>query len=53
MNERNLTEQDVEAIIDAFESRFYRNLGKGLWDVVWKALVAILIGLAAWGSYHK
>jgi hypothetical protein len=53
MSNRNLTEQDVEAILDAFEKRFYLNLGKGFWSVAWKAIVVILMGIAAYGAYHK
>lgn len=51
--ERNLTESDVDAILDAFEKRFYSNLGKGVWSAAWKVIVVGLIGLAAYGSYHK
>jgi hypothetical protein len=52
--QRNLTDADVEAIVAKGEevilSRFYRNLGMGLWGIIWKALVVGLIGLAAYGS---
>lgn len=29
---------------------FYSDLGKGLWDIVKKGLLAAMIGLAIWGS---
>lgn len=51
--DRNLTEQDVEAILDAFEQRFYKNLGKGVWAATWKVIILALIGVAAYGSYVK
>jgi hypothetical protein len=51
--ERNLTDDDVEAIVDAFEKRFYLNLGKGFWSYVWKAIVLVLIGVAGYGALHK
>lgn len=51
--QRSLTDADIEALLEAAEYRFYRNLGKGFWDVLWKAIIVLLVGLAAWGSYHK
>jgi hypothetical protein len=52
--QRNLTDADVEAIVTKGEevilARFYRNLGMGLWSIIWKAVVVSLIGLAAYGS---
>lgn len=52
-SDRKLTEADVQAILDAAEDRFYNNLGKGLWDLVWKTIIVILVGIAAWGAYHR
>ena len=41
--ERNLTEDDVNALADAlekrFEERFYSKLGQGVWGIFWKALL--------------
>jgi hypothetical protein len=52
--ERKLTDDDVRAIVDQMEERmterFYGDFGRGVWAVVWKALVAALIVLAAYGS---
>lgn len=52
--QRTLTDADVAAIVAKGEevilARFYRNLGMGLWGVIWKAVVLGLIGLAAYGS---
>lgn len=53
-SQRNLTDEDVQAILDAFEDRFYTNLGKGLWGMVWKVLIVAIVGVAAYGAiYHK
>lgn len=51
---RNLTDKDVEAIVDALEERitkkFYTDLGKGVWATVWRLLVALALFLAAYGA---
>lgn len=51
---RKLTDEDVLAIVDALETRvtdkFYRDLGKGLWGLVWKTLVALMLFVAAYGA---
>lgn len=55
MNEsRNLTEDDVIAVVDEMErrvvERFFSNIGKGVWELVWRALVLAMVGLAAYGA---
>jgi hypothetical protein len=50
---RTLTDDDIEAILDAFESRWYRNIGKGVWSIVWKAVLGALLAVGAYGAYHK
>lgn len=51
---RLLTDDDVKAIADALEQRiverFYSDLGRGVWAVIWKAAIAVAIALAAAGS---
>ncbi len=51
---RNLTDGDVKAIVQQVEAavieRFYNDLGRGVWAVVWKAIVVALIGIAAYGA---
>ncbi len=51
---RNLTDADVAAITDALEKRmterFYNDIGRGVWSMVWKAVVVALVGIAAYGS---
>ena len=54
MSNRNLTDEDVIAVVDALEKRmterFYNDLGKGVWSLAWKAIVVTLVALAAYGS---
>ena len=54
MAERTLSNADVEAIVDALQQRvvqnFYRDLGRGVWGFVKKALLIVLLTLAAYGA---
>jgi len=51
---RQLSDADVTAIVDALEVRltdkFYRDVGKGLWGMVWKALIGAMVFVAAYGA---
>lgn len=51
---RQLSDADVTAIVDALEVRltdkFYRDVGKGLWGMVWKALIGAMVFIAAYGA---
>jgi len=51
---RTLTEGDIQAFADEMEkrmaARFYTNIGRGVWGLVWRALVAALLATAAYGS---
>jgi hypothetical protein len=51
---RQLSDGDVTAIVDALETRltdkFYRDLGRGLWGLVWKAIIGALVFIAAYGA---
>lgn len=49
---RSLTDKDVEAIVNAFEKRFYLNLGQGVWSYVWKVILLVCIGVAASNALH-
>ena len=55
--QRALTDDDVKKIVDCLEDRleqrFYVNLGKGIWAFVWRAAIAGLLVLAAWGHYKS
>jgi hypothetical protein len=50
---RNLTNDDVKALADEMEARlmarFYGNLGRGVWDLAWKAIVICIVAVAVYG----
>lgn len=50
---RALTDEDVQALADEFEERlarrFYLNLGRGVWGMVWKAILVGLLIVASYG----
>jgi hypothetical protein len=56
MTERNLSDDDVIAIVDALEARLtdkiYRDLGKGVWGLFWKAILGTVVFIAAYGAVH-
>jgi len=51
---RTLTDADVAAIADALERKiitnFYSDLGKGVWAIAWKAVVGLVLAIAAYGA---
>ena len=47
--ERNLTDADVEAIIDRTFDRFKMNLGAGVFSLAWKGFVVLVVVLAYYG----
>jgi len=56
--QRNLTDDDVDAIVEAFSKKmrdeFYKDLGRGVWAAVKKVLILALCAVAAYGYYsHK
>lgn len=57
MDGRNLTDADVEALAEALEKRivgkFYLNFGKGLWALVWKGLITLMLIVAVYGAWGK
>ena len=57
MKNRHLTDEDVVAIVDALEKRmtekFYRDLGKGFWGMIWKGIVAGAVIIAAYGAFKS
>lgn len=50
-----LSDTDVERITSELEkrllSRFYLNVGKGIWGLAWKAILLLLLVLAAYGAF--
>lgn len=51
---RALTDDDIAALADEFESRlvarFYSNLGRGIWGMVWRGIVGAAALVAAYGA---
>lgn len=51
---RTLSDADIEAISDKLEEKiigqFYRNLGSGVWALVWRGLILLLISIAIYGA---
>lgn len=54
MENRNLTDADVEAITEALREKmieqFYTDLGRGVWSAAWRTIVVVLIAIAAYGA---
>lgn len=54
MEDRNLTDQDIQALADELEcrliSRFYKNLGRGVLSLAWKGAAMAIMTLAAYGA---
>lgn len=58
---RALTDEDAKAIAaalademeDRLIKRFYHNLGRGLWGLLWKGFLLAMLGLAAYGGIQK
>lgn len=52
--QRNLTDADAKAIAREVRNlvveEFYQDIGKGVWGVIWRTIVAGLLLLAAWGA---
>ena len=52
---RNLTDNDVQALVDELEKRwerrFYLNLGRGVWSILWRAFIAAMLIVAGWGAF--
>lgn len=48
-----LSSEDINAILDAFEERFYNRIGKSFWEVIKYGLVVVAIAIAAFGFQHR
>ena len=46
---RNLTDDDVAAIVSSLKESFFSNVGQGVWAFAWKAILMGLVALAAYG----
>lgn len=51
---RNLTDDDAEAIACALakelRKEFFSNIGRGVWALVWKGIIFVLIWLSVIGA---
>lgn len=54
MDERKLTDADVEALVEKFEMAMVRrlqvNVGKGVLAIAWKWVLMAIIALAGYGA---
>jgi hypothetical protein len=54
--ENALSENDVERIAITLEQRllkhFYLNLGRGVFGLMWRGIILIMLALAAYGQFH-
>ena len=54
---RSLTDDDVTLIVDEIEKRvagmFFKNLGRGIWGMVWNAILIVFLMLIGYGALHK
>lgn len=52
--QRTLTDADVEALTEALRKKwiasFYQDLGRGVWALVWRAVVLAICAIAAYGA---
>lgn len=51
---RTLTDADVEAVAEALHGKviqeFYKDLGKGVWALVWRGTIMAIVSIAAYGA---
>lgn len=54
---RNLTDEDIEAlaskVIEKAQANFYKGVGQGVWGLVKKALLPLLLVLALYGMSNS
>lgn len=52
--DRTITDEDAEAVAEALENRlakrFYLNLGKGIFALIWRGIIYAGIALASYGA---
>jgi hypothetical protein len=52
--DKKLTDSDVNAIVDAIEERMVNrlkiNIGAGVLSALWRAIIIVIVGIAAYGS---
>ena len=51
---RTLTDADIQALTEQLREKvireFYQDLGRGVWALVWRAVVLAMIAVAAFGA---
>jgi hypothetical protein len=50
---RNLTDEDVDAIVENGIRRFKELVGTGVLGLMWKGIIVIIVILAGYGLWHK
>lgn len=54
---RTLTDEDIEAIVNAAQTRLvrevYQAMGRGLFGAAWKMLLTLALALAAYGGFSE
>ena len=52
-----LTDEEIKKIAAELESRlvsrFYLNVGKGFWALVWRGIIMLALALAVYGAFHS
>ncbi len=55
MTDRKLSDEDIKSLGEELErrmvQRFYSDLGRGVWGLIWKAIMAAALTLAAYGAW--
>ena len=53
-NGRTLTDADIIAIANAISKnmseKFYNDLGKGVWSLIWRGIIIVCLSIASYGA---
>lgn len=54
MSDQKLTEEEIDMIVDKvcskLEAKLYLNVGQGIFGLIWKGVVVLLIAIAGYGA---
>lgn len=50
---RNLSDEDIDALVEHGTRRFKELLGAGVLSLAWKGIAIIIVALAGYGLWHK
>jgi hypothetical protein len=53
LEKRNLTDADIKAIIAEMKKEFFINVGQGIWSLVWKGALLLMLAFAAYNNLKK